>query len=128
MIAEESKAEDYIAVHNVMSNSVTYYANRRFDMLTDVDGFYSVQETVAMIARSGVLKWIDEKAGQIDAPVNGGRRFVMTSAVTDDESKPPFDQRVIKYMKAGAPERALYRRVIGNRVLINDAGVGDPIP
>ena len=124
MIAEESKAEDYIAVHNVMSNSVTYYANRRFDMLTDVDGFYSAQETVAMIARSGVLKWIDEKTGQIDAPANGGRRFVMTSAVTDDES----DQRVIKYMKAGAPERALYRRVIGNRVLINDAGVGDPIP
>ena len=120
LLVEHAQGDDQIIAYNSMSNGLTFYGQRRVAMYTDDPKFHAIQDEVLMIRRSGVLHWMD---GGFPALQSDERRFVV--AYTWDEA---IAKRVIDYMRQTDQQRPLYRVKRANRVLINDAGVGEPIP
>jgi hypothetical protein len=118
-LKEVADSDDYAATFNTPTNALTFYAERRFDMLTDDERFYDIQETVVLIQRAKVLKRIGGAGIKVKSPYS--RRFIVARAKVDRDA-------VVQWMRKGHPERELHVLEGPLLELVNDDGLGVVIP
>jgi len=116
---------DRVIAFNGMSNALTFYGRHRVEMVTDDPRFYAVQERVHMIRRADVLRWMD---GGLAPPLDTEHRFVVVRHAGEKNEENADLNTVITALRQSAPTRALYRMDHGYRMLVNDKGLGEPIP
>ncbi|MFT7623496.1 MAG: 4-amino-4-deoxy-L-arabinose transferase-like glycosyltransferase [Myxococcota bacterium] len=110
-VAEASAPSDQRVAWNLTSNALTFYGGgERWTMVGADPRFYAIQDTVLAIQRAGVL------AQSLPRPIPGARRFVVARAVD-----------VPSVAAALGTGRVLSRVVAGPLVLVNDAGMGQPL-
>jgi len=125
ILVEHAKEDDHVIAFNSMSNGLTFYGERRIAMHTDDPKFHAIQERVLMIRRAGVLHWMDEGFPSLKGDE---RRFVVAYGWDESAIGQAHVQAAIQHMRQAEPMRSLRRLDRANRVLINDAGIGEPIP
>lgn len=114
LIAESATDDDIVCTWNATSSALTFYTGGRRIWIVGADPvFHAVQEAVLAIDRSALLR--------SDLPPLGpaARRFVMTR---------PADVPSVAGALAAQSRRPLSRVALDSRVLVNDAGLGDPLP
>ncbi len=118
-LKEAADSDDYTATFNTPTNALTFYAERRFEMLTDDERFYEIQETVVLIQRAQVLKRVGGDGIRVNSPYS--RRFIVARAKVDRDA-------VVQLMRKGHPERELHVLEGPLLELVNDDGLGVVIP
>jgi 4-amino-4-deoxy-L-arabinose transferase-like glycosyltransferase len=114
-----ARDEDYTATFNTTTNALTFYANRRFEMLTDDPRFYEVQDAVVLIQRAGVLKRVSEAGIAVSSPY--ARRFIVARPKVDREA-------IVRLMRVAHPDRDLHLFQTPLLEVVNDAAMGEAIP
>jgi len=111
---QSAEPEDLVAAWNVTSASLTFYSDgHRVEIIGADPRFYEIQEAVLMVQRAGVLH------ATLPAITGPQRRFVVTRKLDVPA--------VASALRRQSPARPLSARVAGALVLVNDAGLGDPL-
>ena len=120
-IADAAGDDDLVATYNGTTAALTFYSGgRRIVMYTDDPRFHEVMDGVLMVRRAGVLHALSPTEG-IRAEKPLGRRFIVARAEPDLPG-------LVYRMRRGRPDRPLYLSRAGGLVLVNDAGLGEPLP
>ncbi len=121
VISEAAADEDLVVAYNTTTAALTFYSGGwRIPMLVADPRFYEVQSAVLMVRRAGVLSALGSRDG-IAPRHPAGRRFVICR-------ERPDLSFVVARMRYAVANRPLFALRAGKLVLVNDAGVGDPIP
>ncbi len=119
VLKEAADTDDYTATFNTTTNALTFYTDRRFDMLTTDERFYEIQEPLFLIRRAGVLKRIGESGISVSSPYS--RRFIVARKQVDRRA-------VVNSMRKAHPDRELHVLEGPRLEVVNDGGLGEPIP